>query len=334
MPRHLRSVTVNTSSSMACAGELPTGVHGPGVGVLELRPALFELNDGAADAVEDVERFESGDHDGQLELLDERFVLPGPHHAAHVSGGQEPVDPTGGGGGNGCDRRRYEHVGDQQRQVGQTALPGLVGNHGVAGRRRLEADGEEHDLLVGVVLGHRDSVQWGVDDPDVAATGADAEQVGVGSRHPEHVAERAEDDVVPGGDLKGPVDHLQWRDAHGTAGAVDQFDLVGQKLVDAVPDDGVGLPTADLHDRPRSGDHGRDVGEQLLGQGGVVELVEVLHAIIPETSAGASSPISARGSARSGRRWRSPRVCRAPLPATRSPRTARGSAGRTPHPAS
>ena len=52
---------------------------------------------------------------------------------------------------------------------------------------------------------------------------------------------------------------------------------VGQQLVDAVPDDRVGLPAADLHHRPGPRGGRVDLVEQPAGQLGVAELVEVLH---------------------------------------------------------
>ena len=95
--------------------------------------------------------------------------------------------------------------------------------HGVGRRRGLEADAEEHHLPVGVVGGDPGGVQRGVDDPDVAPAGPHTEQVMLAARHPQHVAERAEDDVIAGGDLQRPVDHLQRRDAYRAAGAVDEL---------------------------------------------------------------------------------------------------------------
>ena len=67
------------------------------------------------------------------------------------------------------------------------------------------------------------------------------------------------------------------RDAHRAAGAVDHLDLVGEQLVDAVPDDRVGLAAADLHDRPGWVVPAWIRSSSLRGQLGVAELVEVLH---------------------------------------------------------
>lgn len=95
-------------------GEVALVTHGAGVGVLHFVAALFELQDRAADAFEDVERFEPRDDDGDLVLLRERRVLGGPHHAAHVPGGEERLDPAGGGLHDGGDGGRYEHMRDEQ----------------------------------------------------------------------------------------------------------------------------------------------------------------------------------------------------------------------------
>ena len=97
-------------------------------------------------------------------------------------------------------------------------------------------------------------VERRVDDAHVAAGGLDGEQIAVRARHAQHVAERAEDDVGPRGDLDRLVDHLERRDADRAARAVDQRDLRRQQLVDAELDDRVGLAAADLHERPRPRD--------------------------------------------------------------------------------
>ena len=57
------------------------------------------------------------------------------------------------------DRRGHQHVRDQQREVGDALLPGHLHGHRVGRRRGLEADAEEDDLLVGVLLGDPHRVQ-------------------------------------------------------------------------------------------------------------------------------------------------------------------------------
>jgi hypothetical protein len=104
-----------------------------------------------------------------------------------------------------------------------------VHGHGVGRRRGLEADGEEDDLPVRVLLRELHGVQRRVDDAHVAAVRLHGQQVGVAARHAQHVAERREDDVGRRCDGDGAVDHLERRHAHGAAGTVDQLDLVGQQ---------------------------------------------------------------------------------------------------------
>ena len=101
----------------------------------------------------------------------------------------------------------------------------LPDRHRVAGRGRLEADGEEDDLAVGVLLRQLDRVERRVDHAHVAALRLHAEQVGRRAGHAQHVAERGEDHLGPAGDGDRPVDQLQRRDADRAARAVDQRDL-------------------------------------------------------------------------------------------------------------
>src|SRR6478672_393409 len=267
---------------------VPLRGHGPGVGVLDLVPALLELVDGTPDSLQDVERLEAGHHDGDAEPLGERGVLAHPHDRADVAGREERLHPADRGGHDRLDRRRDADVADEQAEVLQAQLPGLVDRHRVRRRRRLEADAEEDDLPVGVLPCELQRVERGVHDPDVAAGALDAEEVLLAAGDPQHVAEGAEDHLWTRRDLERLVDHLERGDADRAAGAVDQLDAVGQQLVEAVPDDRVRLAAADLHHRPGLRDGGLDVVQQARGQRGVLELVEVLDSASPSRSALAS----------------------------------------------
>src|SRR5262249_29063925 len=86
-------------------------------------------------------------------------------------------------------------------------------------------------------------------------------------------------------------------DADRAPRPVDHLDALGQQLVDPVPDDRVGLPAADLHDRPTVPGGRMDVVHQSAGQLRVVELVDVFHrftSLPPATSvpAGPCAPAS------------------------------------------
>ena len=100
----------------------------------------------------------------------ERHVFLGSHHRADVAGGEEGVHPAGRGdgiiasiaGGTSTWETSIEKLVD-------ATLAGLDHRHGVGRRGGLEADGEEHDLPVGFVLGDAHRVERRVDDPHVAA---------------------------------------------------------------------------------------------------------------------------------------------------------------------
>lgn len=142
------------------------------------------------------------------------------------------------------------HVGHQKTEVLDAQLARLIDRHGVGRRGRLEADAEEHHFPVGVLLSDVQSVQRRVHDAYVAALAAYLEEVTAGARHPEHVAEGAEDHSRPGGDLEGLVDDLERGDAHRTPRPVNQLHLIREELIDPMADDRVRLSAAHLHQGP------------------------------------------------------------------------------------
>ena len=207
-----------------------------------------------------------------------------------MAGGEEGVDPALGRFENRLDGRRDQHLADEHGEVGQTTSTRLVDGHGVGRRRRLETDGEEDDLTVGLGFGDVDRIERRVHDPDVGSAGPCRVEIAVRSGYPQHVTERAEDDVGSSRQLQAPVDRLERGHTDRAAGAVNELDLGRQELVDAVTDDRVGLPAADLHDRPVAGRCRRDLVQDAAGQLRIAELVEILH---DPPSPGSSAPISA-----------------------------------------
>ena len=172
---------------------------------------------------------------------------------------------------------RHQHVRDEQGEVLEALLGGLIDGHRGGRGGGLEADAEEDDLFGRVLLCELHGVQRRIDDADIPASGLDGEQVGRAARHAEHVAERAEDHLGPGGDFQRLVNQLDRRDADRAAGAVDERDLPGQQLVEAEFDDGMGLAAADFHERPGPrGDAGDFVRVFVRGLG-VAVFVEVFH---------------------------------------------------------
>ena len=95
-----------------------------------------------------------------------------------------------------------------------------MGAHGDGRRGGLEANGEKHDLSLGVFPGDAQGVEGGVDHSDVGSAALGPEQVGGRAGDPEHVAEGAQDHAGLFGDGDRALDHLQRRDADRTAGTV------------------------------------------------------------------------------------------------------------------
>jgi hypothetical protein len=147
----------------------------------------------------------------------------------------------------------------------------------VGGGGGFEADGEEHHLAVRMPPCQGYRVEGRVHDAHVAARGLDREQIARAARHAQHVAEGAEDDAGAGRDLQRLVNDLQRRHAHRAARPVHQRELRREQFVEAEFYDGVGLPAADLHQRPRAGDQSPQRGGQGADLAGIAVLVEVAH---------------------------------------------------------
>src|SRR5262245_28780209 len=94
----------------------------------------------------------------------------------------------------------------------------------------------------------------------------------------------------------GLVDHLERRDTDRTARTMHQLDRLRQEVVDSVLHDGVGLPAADLHDRPGARESAGDLVDHPPGQCLIPVLVEVLHPASGSTPSNwaRTSPISSR----------------------------------------
>ena len=96
---------------------LGDGVAGGGdrarIGITQFGGARLEQFHHLADTLQQVQRLETGDHDGHTEPLDQRAVFAGSHHGADMAGGQETLHPVGRGAQDGRHRRRHQDVGHQ-----------------------------------------------------------------------------------------------------------------------------------------------------------------------------------------------------------------------------
>ena len=218
----------------------------------------FKLLDAHQDALQDIYRLETGDHDRHAIMLGERSIFVCSRDRTDVSGGQEALNSIRGRFEHGADCRRDQHVGSQDRKVLQPE-PGRLGyGHRVGRSGRLEPYGKEGNLPLGMLLGQGDGVHRRVDHAHVTPGRLDLKQIVLGSGHPHHIAERAEDHfrsaLMPTrGDGHRLVDDSDRRNAHGAARAVDQRNLRRQQLVDREADDRMSLAAANLHNAPGPG---------------------------------------------------------------------------------
>ncbi len=234
-------------------GPVAFPLHRPGVLVFHLRAAFLQLLDHHVDPLENVQGLEAGDHDGDLVLAGQRLVLPEPHHSADVAGGEKALHLIVGRREDGLHGRGHQHMGGQDGEIGKSLLFGLIDRHSVGRRGGLEAYSEEDHLPIRVGLGQLHRVQRGVDNAHVTAGGLHRKEVAGCARHPEHIAEGAEDHLGTPRDLQRLVDELDRGHADWTAGTVDQADARRQQFIDAEAHDGVGLAATDFHECPRTG---------------------------------------------------------------------------------
>ena len=106
------------------------------------------------------------------------------------------------------------------------------------------------------------------------------------------------------------VDHLERGDADRTAGPVDQLDPVGQQLVQPVLDDRVGLPAADLHQRPRRVVVAWMSSTRRLRDLGILVLLRYLTRCRPILSRGIAGLLARRDPIRSPNSASSSPICR------------------------
>ena len=260
------------------------GRDGAPILVLDVRAALVDLAHQHQDRLQNVQRFEAGDHHRlAMRVCTETVGVRADDHA-DVRGSDEPVDGHGFGGADVEDRPhrgRREHVVAEHGEVLQPLA--FCSEHGEGrGRRRgLEADGEEHHLPCRVRSRQGEGVAHGVDHAHVGTSGAGLEQaLAAAAGHAQHVAVGTQDDLgVFRREAQGHVEAADRQHAHGAARAVDQVDVGRQQVGYAVAEDGMRVTPAELHEAVAAA--GADLGGDGLGQAAgalaVAELVNVFH---------------------------------------------------------
>jgi len=272
--RPRRQDSVGPSQRQAAAGHQPQAAPGPVTGLEHFRQQLSRLgialgaNHGAIGVLHPchagLELAHAGQHAGhQLQRLEaahhhrhppaghQLLQLGGAQHTADMPGRQEPLHPVAGFGQDRRHRWAHPHMGIQQRQVGDPQRQGLARQQCRGRGRGLEAHRQKHHLALGVPAGQRQGLQRFGEQPHVAAGGPHRQQrLGTFSRHPQHVAIGAENQLRPQRQPQRLLDRGSGRDAHRAAGPVDQSQPLRQQLIEAPAHDRVGLPAADLHQRP------------------------------------------------------------------------------------
>ena len=107
--------------------------------------------------------------------------------------------------------------------------------------------------------------------------------IGLGARYPEHIAEGAEDHTGSRSDFDGPVDCFGGGHTDRASRAVDDAQVWGEKLIDSVAQDRVGLSTADFHEGQRPSRLGVDLADQGFDVDWISEIGR-LHSVIPSGS--------------------------------------------------
>ena len=127
-----------------------------------------------------------------------------------------------------------------------------------------------------------------MDNPYIGALAFGVHQIvcvaiGLGARYTEHIAEGAEDHTGHRGDFDGPVDRFSGGHTDRATRAVDDAQVWGEKLIDSVAQDRVGLSAADFHQGQRPSRLGMDFSDQGFDVDWISEIGR-LHRVIPSGS--------------------------------------------------
>ena len=108
----------------------------------------FELLDEVEDPTEQIDRFESGDCDRQIELVGKAVVGMIPGDGADVSCGQEAIDTVVDIGEDRVECGGYEYMADQSAEGVELQFFRLVDCHRRRWGGRFKTDSKQNDLAI------------------------------------------------------------------------------------------------------------------------------------------------------------------------------------------
>ena len=194
MPRHFWSATSKTSS-MRSPGEFVARIaHRAHILILKSGIARLQLLHQHEDGLQNIDRFESADHDRHAEVADQRFVFAAAHDGADVAGRDEALHAVLRRRQQGANGRRHQDVRHQHREVAQPLPLRLPGRHRIGGSGGFKSDREEDDLAIGMTAGDLDRFRRRVGDANIGALRLCAKQIGIRSGNAQHVAVGNQDD--------------------------------------------------------------------------------------------------------------------------------------------
>ena len=150
LPRHL----ARKPSRISERRRIAFGAHAPRVLVLDLGSALLELLDAQVDALQDVERLEAGHHDRHAVLLRRSArIAEVPITVQTCPAARKPCTTQSGESSTARIAGGTSTWETSTEKFSRPSRCGLDHGHGVGRGGRLETDGEEDDLPVGMLAG-------------------------------------------------------------------------------------------------------------------------------------------------------------------------------------
>ncbi len=224
------------------------------VAVVEKALAAFQLAQHRIERRQQGFRREAGDGGGNLVAVDDEVPLFRPHHRGDVTGRDQCVEA----GAAGIEQHRHCGPGQAAGQQHGEIVGQAFGQHR-SGRRGggLEAGGEEHHRALRIVQRDLSRIERAGDRPHVGAGGLRLGQRAHLAllhvdRHPQHVAEGDQNDLVLQRQLHRLIDVFFRADAHRAARAGHQFDPLRQGAAQAGVGDRAFVAAAHVHDLDRA----------------------------------------------------------------------------------